>query len=73
VTIVFVVASDEQGKPRAHVRAVARAGRVLGDEIVVLSGLASGEQVAAAGSFMLFDGMLVAIQDGAEAPARGAQ
>jgi len=32
--------------------------------------------VAAAGSFKLFDGMLVAIQeahDGADAPARGAQ
>jgi len=69
---VFVVTPDEQGKPRAHVRPVA-SGAVLGDEVVVLSGLASGEQVAAAGSFKLFDGMLVAIQDGAEAPARGAQ
>ena len=84
---VFVVGPDEQGKSRGGRGAGGgggvgggggrggggESGPMLGDEIVIVGGLASGEQVAAAGSFKLFDGMLVAIQDGAQAPARGAQ
>jgi membrane fusion protein (multidrug efflux system) len=57
---VFVVASDPEGKPRAHVRPV-QAGPVVGDEVVILSGLAAGEQVAATGSFKLREAVLVAV------------
>lgn len=57
---VFVVAPDAGGQPRAGLRAV-QAGAVLGDEVVIESGLALGEQVAASGSFKLRDGVLVVI------------
>lgn len=58
-THVWVIAPDEQGKPRAHLRPV-EAGDVLGDEVLILSGVQAGEEVAAAGSFKLRDGALVA-------------
>jgi membrane fusion protein (multidrug efflux system) len=45
-----------------------RSGEVLGDEVVIRSGLQAGEQVAASGSFKLRDGLLVAV---AGAPAEG--
>lgn len=62
---VFVIAPDADGNPRAHLRKV-QSGTMLGDEILVLDGLALGEQVAASGSFKLMDGMRVAIaQDAA--------
>jgi membrane fusion protein (multidrug efflux system) len=57
---VFVIAADKEGQTRAHVRQVA-AGAMLGDEVVVVSGLAAGERVAASGSFKLRDAVLVAI------------
>ncbi len=60
---VFVVAADEQGKTRVHVRAV-QTGAMLGDDVVIQEGLASGEQVAASGSFKLREGALVAIASG---------
>ncbi len=59
---VFVISEDKQGKTRAHVRPV-QAGAVLGDEVVIEQGLATGEQVAVSGSFKLRDSGLVAIVD----------
>jgi len=58
---VFVIEPDEEGAPRAHVRQVA-SGPMLGDEVLILNGLAAGERVAASGSFKLREGVLVSIQ-----------
>ncbi|MFH0351974.1 MAG: efflux RND transporter periplasmic adaptor subunit [Chromatiales bacterium] len=57
---VFVLAPDEAGKTRAHVRQV-ESGTMLGDEVVIRAGLSAGERVAASGSFKLRDAVLVAI------------
>ena len=57
---VFVVAPDKDNKPRARVRPV-RSGPVLGNDVLVYSGLAAGETVAASGSFKLRDEVLVAV------------
>jgi len=65
---VFVLAADENGKTRAHVRPV-RSGPIVGDEVVILDGLAADEQVAASGSFKLRDGALVAIAGAPQANA----
>ena len=54
---VFVIAADKDGKTRAQLRPRGR-GAVLGDEVVILDGLAAGEQVAASGSFKLRDAVL---------------
>jgi RND family efflux transporter MFP subunit len=62
---VFVVVPDKEGKPRASMRLV-KGGPVLGDEVIVESGLAPGEPVAASGSFKLREGVLVA--DAGQAP-----
>jgi membrane fusion protein (multidrug efflux system) len=59
---VFVVAAGEDKRPRAHLRPV-KSGAVLGDEVAILEGLAAGEQVAASGSFKLFESEAVAIAD----------
>ena len=67
---VFVIAPDDHGKPRAAVRPV-QAGEVLGDEVVILSGIKPGEQVAASGAFKLREGVLVAASDKTGAPAGG--
>jgi membrane fusion protein (multidrug efflux system) len=40
---VFVISADEQGKTRAHVRPV-HGGPIVGDEVVVLDGLAAGSR-----------------------------
>jgi membrane fusion protein (multidrug efflux system) len=56
---VFVIAAGKDGKTRAHVRQV-QAGPVLGDEVLILSGVGIGERVAASGSFKLREGVLVA-------------
>jgi membrane fusion protein (multidrug efflux system) len=55
---VFVLATDDKGKVRAKVRPV-RAGEVLGDSVLIVEGLAAGEQVAVSGAFKLRDGVLV--------------
>ena len=55
---VFVIAGDKDGKPRAYARNV-ESGPVVGGDIVIEQGLAAGEQVAAAGSFKLREGVLV--------------
>ncbi|MFO0985095.1 MAG: efflux RND transporter periplasmic adaptor subunit [Planctomycetota bacterium] len=57
---VFVLAPQEDGRVRAVQRTVA-SGPVLGDEVVIESGLAAGEEVAASGSFKLREGVLVAV------------
>jgi membrane fusion protein (multidrug efflux system) len=57
---VFVIATAKDGKSRSQVRKVV-AGPVLGDEIVILDGLAAGERVASSGSFKLRDAALVAL------------
>ena len=57
---VFVVTADEQGAARAHARPVV-AGPMVGDEIVILSGLEVGEQVASSGSFKLREGVKVQV------------
>jgi membrane fusion protein (multidrug efflux system) len=57
---VFVIAPGEDGKPRARLRQV-ESGTMLGDDVVVHSGLAAGEQVAALGSFKLHEGVLVSV------------
>lgn len=67
---VFVLAADKEGKTRAHVRPV-RSGPVVGDEVVILDGLAAGEMVAASGSFKLRESALVATAAGT--PAAGAK
>jgi len=68
---VFVIEPDEGGQPRAHARAV-QGGTVLGDEVVIESGLQAGERVAASGSFKLRDALLVAVAD-APAESDGAR
>lgn len=57
---VFVVSNDAQGKQRAHAKPVV-SGPVVGDEVLVLSGLQPGDQVAAQGSFKLRDEALVVV------------
>ena len=65
---VFVLETAEEGRTRARLRPV-QAGPVLGDEVVVLSGLTAGERVAASGSFKLRDSALVNVADGAPTQA----
>jgi membrane fusion protein (multidrug efflux system) len=64
---VFVIELDPQGNRRAQIRQVG-SGAMLGDEIVIHTGLTAGDMVAASGSFKLRDGLLVAI---AGEPANG--
>jgi membrane fusion protein (multidrug efflux system) len=66
---VFVVRSDEQGRTRTHLVTVV-SGAVLDDEVVLESGLAAGETIAASGSFKLREALLVAL---APAPAEAAR
>jgi membrane fusion protein (multidrug efflux system) len=57
---VFVIVPDKEGMLRAHARQV-DSGAVLGDEVLIYTGLAAGEQVAACGSFKLREGVAVAV------------
>lgn len=57
---VFVIAPDKSGKTRASLRRV-ESGTMLGDDVVIHSGLTAGETVAASGSFKLRDSALVAV------------
>jgi membrane fusion protein (multidrug efflux system) len=65
---VFVIAPDKEGKPRAHLRQV-EGGTIIGDEVLILSGLSHGEQVASSGSFKLRDSSLVTISSDSRADA----
>jgi membrane fusion protein (multidrug efflux system) len=71
---VFVIAADSAGKTRAHQRPVV-SGPILGEEVVILSGVKPGEQVATSGSFKLREGALVALADNSQggAPADSGQ
>jgi membrane fusion protein (multidrug efflux system) len=67
---VFVITQDKDGRSRAHVQQV-ESGAMFGDEVVILTGLATGEQVAASGSFKLREAALVSIAGpGAGEPER---
>ncbi|MDZ4772022.1 MAG: efflux RND transporter periplasmic adaptor subunit [Planctomycetota bacterium] len=59
---VFVIETAPNDKPRAHQRTVT-SGALLGDEVVIESGLKVGELVAASGSFKLREGVLVGFAD----------
>lgn len=61
---VFVITQDDKGDARAQMRQV-QSGAMLGDEIVVYTGLTPGETVANAGAFKLREGALVVVKDGA--------
>lgn len=61
---VFVLASMPDGKVRARMRRV-DSGNVIADDVVIHSGLQVGERVATAGSFKLFEGVLVHVGDAA--------
>lgn len=66
---VYVIAEHDQDIDRAHLRSV-QAGPLLGDDVVVYSGLQPGERVAASGSFKLREGVRVVVMpDGASATA----
>ncbi|UVT21424.1 MAG: efflux RND transporter periplasmic adaptor subunit [Nitrospira sp.] len=64
---VFIIAPDKDGRTRVHARHV-ESGPMIGDEIVIYTGVTPGERVAALGSFKLRDGILVAIADTAANP-----
>jgi membrane fusion protein (multidrug efflux system) len=66
---VFVIAADSTGKTRAHQRPVV-SGPILGEEVVILSGIKQGEQVATSGSFKLREGALVALADDKQGAAQ---
>jgi membrane fusion protein (multidrug efflux system) len=68
---VFVIAPAKDGKTRAHLRQV-QAGPVLGDEVLIVSGLAAGERVASSGSFKLREAVLVALASDSSATAMSA-
>jgi membrane fusion protein (multidrug efflux system) len=67
---VFVLEPDPQGQVRAHVRSV-RSGPMVGDQIVIRTGLEAGETVAAHGSFKLFESVAVTVVDGAQVAGGG--
>ena len=56
---VFVIQTDSAGRSRAHVQPV-RSGPVVDDDVLILSGLTPGQQVATSGSFKLREAVLVA-------------
>ena len=57
---VFVIDVDSTGRARAHDQAVI-SGTMVGDNILILSGLKPGQRVATSGSFKLREGELVAV------------
>jgi len=67
---VWIVSPDKGGALRAHERKV-ESGPVLGETLVVLSGLSPGERIAASGSFKLREGVRVEAQSPvAEPPSK---
>lgn len=55
---VFLIVADSAGHRRAHVQPV-QSGPILEDEVLILSGLTPGQQVATSGSFKLREAELV--------------
>ena len=69
---VFVLVDDDQGKTRAHLRTVT-VESLRGDEVIISSGVAVGERVAASGACKLREAALVALaQPPAAATSGGA-
>ena len=60
---VFVIAPGPDGKPRARTQRV-ETGTMVDNDVLIVSGLKAGEQVAASGSFKLRDGLLVVVSGG---------
>src|SRR5712664_1677815 len=56
---VFLIAADSTGHTRVHEQPV-QSGPMVGDEVVILSGLTPGQQVATSGSFKLRESVRVA-------------
>ena len=56
---VFVILPDSAGRTRAHEQPV-QSGPVVDDDVVILSGLKAGQQVATSGSFKLREAVLIA-------------
>lgn len=59
---VFVLATDHNNQMRVQSRQV-ESGPMIGDDVVIYTGLKPGEQVATLGSFKLREGLLVAITE----------
>ena len=57
---VFVLAADSTGHTRVHEQPV-QSGSMVGDEVLIVSGLAPGQRVATSGSFKLREAVLVAV------------
>jgi membrane fusion protein, multidrug efflux system len=66
---LFVIAQDSTGKPRANQRSVV-SGPILGETVVILSGVKPGEQIATSGSFKLREGALVALAESKQGEAQ---
>ena len=69
---VFVITHDTDGRPRAHVQQV-ESGAMVGDEVVIHTGLTAGEQVASSGSFKLREAALVSVAGISAKEPQGAQ
>jgi membrane fusion protein (multidrug efflux system) len=67
---VFVIVEDKEGKPRAHLRPV-QSGAVVGEEVLILTGISAGDRVATSGSFKLREAVLVAVAGDSAAAAPG--
>ena len=59
---VYVVVADETGAMRAQMRPVENA-LILNNEVLISAGLTEGEQVATSGSFKLYEGVLVYVEE----------
>lgn len=57
---VYILQADSTGQTRAHLRQV-ESGPVVGSEVLILTGLRAGEQVATSGSFKLRESVLVQV------------
>jgi membrane fusion protein (multidrug efflux system) len=66
---VFVLAEDDKGKTRAHLRQVV-VDSLQGDDVVLSSGLNAGERVAASGAFKLREAALVGLSNPPVADAK---
>lgn len=66
---VWLVEADARGSLRAHERKV-ESGPVLGETVIVLSGVQLGQRLAASGSFKLREGVRVQAPDSASRAAK---
>ena len=67
----FVIVKGEDGNDRVAQRQV-QSGAMIGDEVLIFSGVSPGERVAASGSFKLRDGIRVSIADEPKSPGAAA-